>query len=149
MHYPLFRSNEVQWCKDLKIVWKKSNRIKGPVGPSAKTTSSNSPNHLEAIHQSEPPHQWQIHSAVIKLQDQAASRAKTRKALLTKPKPLSLSRKNKGCLRALRSSATAIQPVPLVFADHTSSSTSGAVYQDVKRKKSVPIILQHYINVSC
>lgn len=95
MYYPLFRSNEVWWCKALKIVWKESNRRKSLVGPYAKPTSlkGTSPNHLEAMHQSEPPHQWQMHSAAIKLPDQAASRAKTRKALLGRPKPLSLSHK--------------------------------------------------------
>ena len=69
MYYPLFRSNEVWWCKALKIVWKESNRRKGLVGPYAKPTSlrGTSPNHLEAMHQSEPPHQWQMHSAAIKL----------------------------------------------------------------------------------
>lgn len=75
MYYPLFRSIEVWWCKALKIVWKESNRRKGLVEPYAKPTSlrGTSPNHLEAMHQSEPPHQWQMHSAAIKLPDQAAS----------------------------------------------------------------------------
>lgn len=97
MYYPLFRSNEVQWRKILKIVWKESNRRRGLAGPYAKPTSlrGTSPNHLEAMHQSEPPHQWQMHSAAVKLPDQAVGRAKTRETLLCKAKPLSLSRKKK------------------------------------------------------
>lgn len=116
MLYPLFRSNEVWWCKALKIAWKESNRRKGLLGPYDKPSSlwGTYPNHLEAMHQSELPHQWQMHSAAIKLRDKAASWAKTRKALLCKPKPQEY-------LKVLQCTGTAVQhstSLPLMITPH-------------------------------
>lgn len=116
MYYPLFRSNGVWWCKVLKIVWKEFNSRKGLSGPYAKPTTlrGTSPNLLEAMHQSEPPHQWQMHSVVVKLPDQAATRAKTEEKISSaNPSPYLCLIKNKECLKVLWSTERVIQPAPL------------------------------------
>lgn len=81
LYYPLFRSIGVWWCKPLKIVWKEFNRRKSLVMLYAKPTSlrGTSPNHLEAMYQSERPHQWQTLSTAIKLPDQAATGARNQR----------------------------------------------------------------------